>query len=68
MSEILFVVEESDDAGWMAKAVGHSIVTEADSLKDLRAAVLEAVDCHFDNTHRSPLIRLRIIREEVLPV
>ena len=68
MSEILFVVEESDDGGWMAKAVGHSIVTEADSLADLRAAVREAVDCHFDNTHRQTLIRLRIIREEVLPV
>jgi hypothetical protein len=36
MSEILFVLEESDDGGWMAKAVGHSIVTEADSLADLR--------------------------------
>ncbi len=68
MSEILFVVEESDDGGWMAKAFGDSIVTEADSLEALRTAVREAVDCHFDNRHRPILIRLRIIREEVLPV
>ena len=68
MSEILFVVEESDDGGWMAKAVGHSIVTEADSLEALRAAVREAVDCHFDDTRRPALIRLQILREEVLTV
>jgi hypothetical protein len=68
MTEILFVVEESDDGGWMAKAVGHSIVTEADSLEDLRVAVREAVDCHFDDTHRPALIRLHIIRDEVLTV
>jgi hypothetical protein len=68
MSEILFVVEESDDGGWMAKAVGHSLVTEADSLEALRTAVREAVDCHFDDTPRPALIRLHIIREEVLKV
>lgn len=32
----------------MAQALGHSIYTEADDWIGLRAAVREAVLCHFD--------------------
>ena len=32
MEEIIFVVEESDEGGYIAKALGESIVTEADSM------------------------------------
>ncbi|MFN7804504.1 MAG: type II toxin-antitoxin system HicB family antitoxin [Planctomycetaceae bacterium] len=68
MCEILFVVEEADDGGYCARAVGHSIFTEADSLEELRQAVREAVDCHFEESHRPTLIRLHIIRDEFLTV
>ena len=68
MCEILFVVEEADDGGYCARAVGHSIFTEADSLEELRQAVREAVDCHFEDESRPTLIRLHIVRDEVLTV
>ena len=64
MEELLFLVEESEDGGYIAKGLGVSIFTEADSLEQLRDAIKEAVHCHFfDNKPR--LIRLHVVKEEV---
>ncbi len=49
MTEILFTVDEAPEGGFTARAVGHSIFTEADTLEELRQNVREAVDCHFDD-------------------
>lgn len=66
MSEIIFLVEEADEGGLTARAAGHSIFTEADTLDELRQNVREAVDCHFDDGQAPKLIRLHIVREEIL--
>ena len=64
MEEIIFLVEESEEGGYIAKGVGISIFTEADSMEQLRDAVKDAVRCHFDdNTKR--LIRLHWVKDEV---
>ena len=66
MYEIIFVVEESNEGGYIAKALGVSIVTEADTIEELRNAVKEAVHCHFDDTDTMPrMIRLHLVRDEV---
>jgi hypothetical protein len=65
MTEIHFVVEESPEGGYIARAVGADIFTEADDLAGLRAQIRKAVACHFDEGQRPPLIRLHISREEV---
>jgi hypothetical protein len=65
-SEIIFVVEESAEGGYEAKALGHSIFTEADSAENLRAAVRDAVACHFEDGDRPKIIRLHFIRDETL--
>lgn len=65
-SEIIFLVEESPEGGFEARAVGCSIFTAADSLEELRAAVREAVSCHFEPDAAPRLIRLHFVREEVL--
>ena len=49
MTGILLTVEEATEGGFTARAVGHSIFTEADTLEELRHNVLEAVECHFDD-------------------
>jgi hypothetical protein len=64
--EIIFLVEESSDGGYEARALGHSIYTEADTLEELRDAVKDAVHCHFEETERPQIIRLHLVREEVL--
>lgn len=48
LKEIVFLVEDAPEGGYTARALGASIVTEADSLEDLRTQVVDAVKCHFD--------------------
>ena len=66
MVEIVFVVDEAPEGGFIACAIGESIFTEADTLDELRANVRAAVDCHFDEGQAPKLIRLHIVRDEIL--
>lgn len=66
MSEIVFVVEDAAEGGYTARALGHSIFTEADNADELRKMVQDAVRCHFDKTELPPVIRLHYVRDEVL--
>jgi hypothetical protein len=47
-------------------AVGESIFTEADDLKQLHERAREAVRCHFDEGKAPKLIRLHYVRDEVI--
>ena len=64
--EIIFAVEEAAEGGYEARALGHSIFTEADSLEELRSMVRDAVNCHFDEGERPSVIRLHLVRDELL--
>ena len=66
MTEIHFVVQEAPEGGYVARAMGADIFTEADDIPSLHAQVRDAVQCHFDDGQRPSLIRLHITREEVL--
>lgn len=66
MTEIHFLVEEAPEGGFIARAIGADIFTEADDLQALHAQVRDAVHCHFDEGQAPSLIRLHITREEVL--
>lgn len=72
MSEIIFQVEEDEiDGGYVATALGHSIVTQADTIDELRELVREAVRCHFGDGKAGAapgVIRLHFVRDEVLTV
>jgi hypothetical protein len=58
--EIIFAVEEASKGGYFARAFGHNIFTEAETMDALRAAVREPVRCHFDD--RPKAIRLHLVR------
>lgn len=64
-SEVIFVVEEAPEGGYVARALDHDIFTEADTSDALREAVRDAVRCHFDEDDRPKAIRLHFLREEV---
>ena len=66
MNEIIFHVQQAAEGGYVARALGESIFTEADSLAELRVAVQDAVRCHFDEGDAPRIIRLHIVSEEVL--
>lgn len=58
MTEIVFMVEEAPEGVFVAKAVGASIHTEADTLESLRTAFREAVACLFEEGTGRGRIRL----------
>ena len=64
--EIIFLVEEDIDGGYIAHTLGHSIFTEADTWDELRKAVQDAVRCHFDTAERPAVVRMHMVHEEVL--
>ena len=66
--EIIFVVEESPEGGYEARSLGHSIFTGADTFEELRTMVQDAVSCHFDVDERPRIIRLHLVREELITV
>lgn len=66
--EIIFLVEESPEGGYQARALGHSIFTEADTFEELKGMVQDAVRCHFEETERPRFIRLHFTKEEVISV
>jgi hypothetical protein len=66
MSEILFLVENAPEGGYTARALGHSIFTQADSLAQLRPLIQDSVHCHFDESDRPKIIRLHIVQDEIL--
>ena len=66
MSEIIFVVEQSPEGGYAARALGESIFAQAESLEELHAQVRDAVRCHFDEGASPRMIRLHFVRDEVI--
>lgn len=66
MSEIVFLVEDAVEGGLVARALGHSIYTDADSYDELRQQVRDAVQCHFEAGERPTMIRLHYVKDEVL--
>lgn len=66
-TEIIFIVEESPEGGFAARALGHSIFTESESLEELRTMVRDAVACHFDGQTKPSVIRLHLVKDEIIP-
>ena len=66
MTEIVFIVESAPEGGFIARALGESIFTEADTEAELRVAVQGAVHCHFDEDKSPKVIRLHVGREVLL--
>jgi len=66
-SEIIFSIQESPEGGYQARALGHSIFTEADSFDELKAMIRDAVSCHFGDVDKPRVIRLHMVRDEVIP-
>jgi hypothetical protein len=65
-TEIIFSVQESPEGGFEARALGHSIFTQADTMDQLKANVREAVRCHFDEGQAPAVIRLHTVKDEVI--
>jgi len=66
--EIIFLVEEAPEGGYLARALGYSIFTESDTLDAIREEIKDAVRCHFDEDQKPSIVRLHFIKEEVFAI
>ena len=66
VSEVIFSVQESPEGGFEARALGHAIFTHGETMEELRQMVRDAVRCHFEPADLPPVIRLHIVKDEVL--
>ena len=65
-NEIIFLIEEAPEGGYIARALGESIFTEADDLASLHQQVRDAVHCHFDEGNAPKMIRLISSDNEII--
>jgi len=65
-SEIIFAVQESPEGGYEARALGYSIYTQADTLEELKGILRDAVRCHFEPESGPRVIRLHLVKDEVI--
>ena len=72
MNEITFIIIEDDiDGGYTARAHwpdgNRDIITEGETLDELRRNIREAIDVSFDDNEPKPsLIHLHYTRDEVI--
>ena len=67
-NEIIFIVNESVDGGYEARAVGHSIYSQCDEYSELQETLRDAVKCHFDEDKMPSVIRIHLVKDEVIAV
>jgi hypothetical protein len=67
-TEIVFLVEQAPEGGFTARALGHSIFTEADTFDQIEENARDAVKCHFEESERPATIRLHFVRDHVIAV
>ena len=68
MNEIFFLIEEAVEGGYNARAIGESIFTQGDTFEELKANIREAVQCHFEEGKSPKIIRLHLVKEEIITV
>jgi predicted RNase H-like HicB family nuclease len=66
MEELIFEVTQEADGGFVAACLTESIFTQADTWNELRSNVKDAVDAFYFDSAKPPLIRLHLVRDEVL--
>lgn len=67
--ELIFEIRDAEEGGFIARALGHAIFTQAESWEELRSNVLEAAALHFEGELEQPrMIQLHYIKDELIPV
>jgi predicted RNase H-like HicB family nuclease len=69
MTEIEFFVLELPEGGYVARSACGCIVTQADTIEELRGSVREASECHCAGAEPPKTLRLkfcRLLREETV--
>jgi len=65
MNEIIFIVKESPEGGYEAKALDYSIFTDGGNIEEIKQNIKEAIRCHFEE-NAPKIVRLHYIKEEII--
>ena len=68
LNKVIFIVTKSLDGGYKAKAVGHTIYTQCEEYSELFDALRDAVKCHFEENQMPSLIRIHLVKDEVIAI
>lgn len=66
MNELIFQVTQEADGGFVAECLSEDIFTQGDTWDELRRNLKEAVAGYFFDQPQSRVIRLHLVRDEVL--
>ncbi len=66
MKEVIFLIEDSSESGYEARALGQSIFTEGETMDELKENIREAVRCHFEESNTPAVIRLHYVKDEMI--
>ena len=66
MNELVFEVTQESNGGFVAEALGESIITQADTWEELRENVREAVKAFYFDRPAPSRLRLHLVRDEVI--
>lgn len=64
--EIVFAVTQESDGGFVAECLSQDIFTQGATWDELRANVREAVSAYFFDQPKPAVVRLHLVRDEVL--
>jgi predicted RNase H-like HicB family nuclease len=64
--EIVFSITQEADGGFVAECLSEDIFTQGNTWDELRGNVREAVSAYFFDQVKPSLIRLHLVRDEVL--
>jgi predicted RNase H-like HicB family nuclease len=67
MRELVFEVTQEEDGGFCARAIGEGIFTQGDTWEELREMVLDATKGYFYDSKPPEVLRLHLLRDEVVP-
>lgn len=66
MTSVTFIIDEIFTGGYTAKAMGVSILTEAESYEQIKENIKKAVHCHFESDELPKVIKLHFVKEEII--
>ena len=64
--EIIFLIEESIEGGYEARAIGQSIFTEGETYEEIKMNIKDAIKCHFEEDNMPGIVRLHLVKDEVM--
>jgi len=66
MAELVFEVVQEPDGAYCAECLTENIFTLGDTWEELRRNVVEATNAFFFDGRRPELVRLHLVRDEIL--